>query len=112
MYDFYGALLSERQREVFGLYHEENLSLSEIAEELGVSRQAVHNSLGKAKEELEGFEGKLGLIARHMAWEKAQGEALARLDGILKDKERLEGLGEETARDLRRVKKLVKGLDA
>ena len=41
LYDFYGQLLSKRQQEVMALYHEENYSLSEIAEEFGISRQAV-----------------------------------------------------------------------
>lgn len=40
LFDFYGALLNESQNEVMALYHEDNLSLSEIAEDLGMSRQA------------------------------------------------------------------------
>ena len=62
LYDFYGVLLSETQREVMSLYHEDNLSLSEIAEELGQSRQAVHYTLKKAEKALEAFEEKLCLI--------------------------------------------------
>ena len=62
LYDFYGVLLSETQREVMSLYHEDNLSLSEIAEELGQSRQAVHYTLKKAEKALEAFEEKLGLL--------------------------------------------------
>ena len=41
LYDFYGSLLNKSQNEVMALYHEDNLSLSEIAEELGQTRQAV-----------------------------------------------------------------------
>ena len=48
LYDFYGQLLSKRQQEVMALYHEENYSLSEIAEEFGISRQAVHDTLKKS----------------------------------------------------------------
>ena len=62
LYDFYGALLSESQREVMGLYHEDNLSLSEIAEELGQSRQAVHYTLKKAESALSEYEDKLELV--------------------------------------------------
>ena len=40
LYDFYGGLLREKQLEIMDLYHEDNLSLSEIAEELGMTRQA------------------------------------------------------------------------
>ena len=42
LFDFYGSLLNESQNEIMALYHEDNLSLSEIAEELGQTRQAVH----------------------------------------------------------------------
>ena len=43
LYDFYGQLLSKRQQEVMSLYYEENLSLSEIAEEFSISRQGKRN---------------------------------------------------------------------
>lgn len=111
LYDYYGVLLSERQREVYERYHEENLSLSEIAEEMGVSRQAVHTLLGKANKELETFEDKLQLIAKHAVYEKALRETETRVDGILKDKERMILIDADLAKDLRRIKKLIKGLD-
>lgn len=63
LYDFYGALLSDSQNEVMALYHEDNLSLSEIASELGMSRQAVHYTLKKAEHALGEYEDKLGLVA-------------------------------------------------
>ena len=65
LYDFYGALLSDAQREVMSLYHEDNLSLSEIAEVLGQSRQAVHYTLKKAEASLEEYERKLRLFATY-----------------------------------------------
>ena len=65
LYDFYGGLLSKAQNEVMALYHEDNLSLSEIAEELGQTRQAVHYTLRKAEKALESYEEKLGLIASY-----------------------------------------------
>ena len=111
LYDYYGALLTERQREVFGLYHEENYSLSEIAESLGVSRQAVHISLGKARSELEEYEEKLGLIAKHSEFEKILREVETKADAILKNKDLMSALDPETAKTLRRIKKLIKGLD-
>jgi len=111
LYDFYGALLTERQREVFDLYHEENFSLSEIAVSLGVSRQAVHISLNKARGELEEYEEKLGLIAKHNEYEKIQNEIDTKIDAILKDKERMASIGAEELKVLRRIKKLIKGLD-
>lgn len=65
LYDFYGSLLNDAQNEVMALYHEDNLSLSEIAEELGQTRQAVHYTLRKAEKALESYEEKLGLVASY-----------------------------------------------
>ena len=62
LYDFYGSLLNESQNEIMALYHEDNLSLSEIAEELGQTRQAVHYKLRKAEKALKSYEEKLGLV--------------------------------------------------
>ena len=64
LYDFYGELLSRRQQEVMNLYHEENLSLSEIADEFGISRAGVHDSLKKAEKALLAYEDKLGLVKK------------------------------------------------
>ena len=111
LYDYYGALLSGRQREVFELYNEENLSLSEIAANLGVSRQAVHIAVGKSRKELEGYEDKLGLIAKLAVYEKAQKEIDSKIDAILKDKERAFPVDPDVAKTLRRIKKLVRELD-
>lgn len=68
LYDYYGGLLGARQRDVFSLYHEDDLSLSEIAEQAGISRQGVHDALKKAEAQLTGYEEKLGLVARHEKW--------------------------------------------
>lgn len=71
LYDFYGALLTEKQRQVMALYHEENLSLSEIGQEFGISRQAVHDTLKKAEQALEDYENKLKLIDKFLKTEQA-----------------------------------------
>ena len=63
--DFYGSLLSDRKQEVVRFYHEDNLSLSEIAEELGVSRNAVYDALKKAEAQLAEYERKLGLVQKY-----------------------------------------------
>ena len=57
--DIYGALLTDRQREVVDLYANENFSLAEIAEQIGVSRQAVRDLLVRAESILRGYELKL-----------------------------------------------------
>ena len=82
LYDFYGRLLTEKQRQVMELYHEENLSLAEIAEEFGISRQGVHDSLKKAEHLLTEYENKLGLVAKLMKSRHAIAEIDRIIDGI------------------------------
>ena len=60
--DLYGGLLTENQLNVMELYYMNDLSLSEIAEELSVTRSAVHDTLKKASAMLEMYESKLGLL--------------------------------------------------
>ena len=64
LYDFYGELLTEHQRNVYESVVYENLSLGEIAADMGVSRQAVHDLIKRCDRILEGYEAKLGLIKR------------------------------------------------
>ena len=62
--DFYGDVLSERKRMVLDYYYNDDLSLAEIAEEIGISRQGVRDLIKKAEEELRFYEEKLGLAER------------------------------------------------
>jgi len=64
--DFYGSLLTDRQRECYALHHEDDMSLGEIAEELSISRQAVHDNIERAKASMEGYEEKLHLIEQYI----------------------------------------------
>ena len=61
---FYGGMLTEKQREVLTLHCEEDLSLGEIAQEVGVSRQGVHDMLTRAAQKLFDMEEKLGVANR------------------------------------------------
>lgn len=58
---FYGGLLTPKQRDVMRMHCEEDLSLGEIAQEAGISRQAVHDLLSRAAHQLFELEGKLGM---------------------------------------------------
>ena len=69
--DYYGELLSQKQRTCFDLYYNQDLSLSEIAAELGVSRQGVHELLARAEATLGEFERVTGCIARDRRLESA-----------------------------------------
>lgn len=95
LYDFYGGLLSESQNEVMALYHEDNLSLSEIAEELGQTRQAVHYTLRKAETALKSYEEKLGLVASYKENQKLAEEAFSIIDS--------EGMSELSAERLKGI---------
>ena len=64
LFDLYGALLTEKQQRCVELHYLQDFSLSEIAEELCVSRQAVHDMLRRAEHILEEYEGKLRLLER------------------------------------------------
>jgi len=66
LYDFYGQLLTKKQQQVMMLYHEENLSLSEIATEFGISRQGIHDTLKNAEKSLAEYENKLGLVGEFL----------------------------------------------
>jgi len=62
--DLYGALLTEPTRELMDLYLSEDLSLAEIAENLGISRQGVHDAIARGLASLKDFESRLGLMSR------------------------------------------------
>jgi predicted DNA-binding protein YlxM (UPF0122 family) len=63
LYDCYGQLLTERQRQMVELHYFDDWSLAEIAEHFGVSRQAVHDNLRRAEEQLEAYEAVLSMAA-------------------------------------------------
>ena len=71
LFDYYGDLLTDRQRMCFDLRHNQDLSLAEIAEELGVSRQGVHDNLTRAEALLRNMEEKTGCVSRDAACRKA-----------------------------------------
>lgn len=62
--DFYGELLSERRRIVLDMYYNEDMSLSEIADALGITRQGARDLIKKAGDELLIFEEKLGMAEK------------------------------------------------
>ncbi|MBR5308865.1 MAG: DNA-binding protein [Clostridia bacterium] len=64
LYDVYGGLLSEKQSYALEMYYCDDLSLAEIAEHIGITRQGVRDQIKHAEEELERFEEKLGLARK------------------------------------------------
>lgn len=64
LFDFFGDLLTEKQRDYFDLYYNDDLSLSEIAEQNGISRQGVRDLIVRAENTLRSFEEKTGVVER------------------------------------------------
>ncbi len=67
LYDYYGALLTDRQRECFELRYCQDMSLGEIGEALGISRQGVHDNLSRTEALLHKMEEKTGCVRRDRA---------------------------------------------
>ena len=65
LFDFYGDILTEKQHELFDLYYNEDLSLAEISEHLGITRQGVRDGIVRAEEILTNLENKLGFSAKY-----------------------------------------------
>ena len=89
--DFYGPLLTEHRREILSAYCEEDLSLQEIAEQLGITRQGVYDALDKGEKQLMGYEAKLGLVRRSLTVNREAERCLSLLEGV-------EGAPEERGR--------------
>ena len=64
LFDFYGELLTDKQREYFDLHYNEDLSLAEIAESEGITRQGVWDIIRRGEDTLRRYESKTGLVAR------------------------------------------------
>lgn len=70
LFDFYGEMLTDRQKEFYDLYYNEDLSLGEIAENYGVTRQGVRDAIVRAEATLTELEEKTGIIRRFQAQQK------------------------------------------
>ena len=75
--DFYGAMLTEKQREYYDLHYNSDLSLFEIAETSGTSRQAVWDIIRRAEQSLRDTEARTGLVARAMRQRETLREVIA-----------------------------------
>ena len=110
LYDFYGGLLTDKQREVMELYHEENYSIVEIAGELGVSKQAVHDNLKKTERILSDYEDKLGLVSKFVARSNALKTVRADVESLKVMLAENEGMKDLSAR-IDEIETLLKGME-
>ena len=62
--DFYGNLFSDKQREILEMYYQEDMSLSEISESVGITRQGVYDNIKRCEKEIVSMETKLCLMDR------------------------------------------------
>lgn len=70
LYDFYGELLTERQQQVYESVVLEDYSLSEVAEDLGISRQGVHDMIKRCNHTVEEYESRLHLVEKFLCIRK------------------------------------------
>ncbi|WP_127585757.1 putative DNA-binding protein [Paenibacillus koleovorans] len=86
LFDFYGRLLTDKQRTFLSYYFHEDFSLGEIASEFEISRQAVYEHIKRAEITLEELETKLELLAKH----EERGKLISQLESLLEgDSERM-----------------------
>ena len=79
LYDFYGELLTEHQKEIYEQFIVEDLSLSEIAKDAGISRQGVHDLIKRCNKILEEYEAKLHLVEKFLTIK----EKVHQINGLL-----------------------------
>lgn len=79
--DVYGELLTTRQKDIINSYYDYDLSLAEISENYGITRQAVRDAIVKASEQLENYENVVGALSYKEKVKNDLQELLALLDG-------------------------------
>ena len=98
--DFYGDLLSERQRQIMDYYYGEDLSLSEVSALTDITRQGVRDALRRSEKLLTDTENKLGLVARFSSQREDLSYIVSRLEEIQKRGEPVEDI-------IQRAKKML-----
>ena len=96
LYDVYAPLLSEKKREVFEMYFFEDLSLSEISEHTGTSRQGVRELIVRTSSELAEYEKALGLVEKEERDKKSA-------EKLLDISQRIESVFKEEAEEIRQI---------
>lgn len=106
LFDFYGQLLTDKQIGILDMYVNNDLSLGEIAEELGISRQGVHDTVKRSVKALEDYEVRLGLVKRYMD----QKEILMDIKKRILDLKNENSHREETDKNLDEINGLIEKL--
>lgn len=104
-YDFYGELLTKNQKKIVDMYYNEDYSLGEIGDILGISRQAVHDSLKRSEKLIIEYEEKLGLVERFNKHIDEYGKINSEVENIINKVN-----DNQTIRLLNDLKKYINGL--
>lgn len=103
LYDFYGELLNSHQKEIYEQFVLEDLSLSEIAQEEGISRQGVHDLVRRCQKTLEGYEAKLHLVEKFLSIR----QKVHQIDAVLDSYESSGQDSEEMIEEIRKISNLI-----
>jgi len=87
LFDFYGQLLTKKQIEIVEMYYNNDLSLGEISEQQGISRQGVYDTLKRAENTLYEYEEKLGLVDRFLKQNESMKKIIEMLGELLSKEE-------------------------
>lgn len=101
LYDFYGELLNDHQKDIYEQFVLEDLSLGEIAREAGISRQGVHDLVKRCNQTLKGYEDKLHLVSKFMSIK----EKVNRMNGILENSGSMSM--EELVKEIREISDMI-----
>lgn len=104
LFDLYGPLLTSRQQDFIRLYHYHDLSLGEIAEKYGITRQAVYDTLNRSENSLEEYERRLGFHSRLLRTQVS-------LDDLIAVSRRIPGDPEGDGELMRWKRRLLDGLE-
>ena len=106
LYDFYGELLTKRQKDVLEYYYGDDYTLGEITEMAGISRQAVYDTVRKAEKSLRSYESRLGLVERFRRTKDQTDRISAMLDEMISSAD-----DDVLAAKLTDVRDIIEGLD-
>ena len=105
LFDFYGDMLTQKQQDMIELYYDNDLSLSEIAENEGITRQGVRDSIKRAEAQLIEMEERLHLVSRFREMH-AGFEAIAKAAGEIQELNDRHGFSREIGERARRIYEL------
>lgn len=87
LFDYYGGLLTEKQQTYFDLYYNQDLSLGEIAEQEGISRQGVHDAISRTEAILRDMERSVGCVARAQSLREAFSRIQTAAEALLQNED-------------------------